>query len=267
MTFVFYLRDRNVEMVKSEALSVSHPGSPKYGAHLTSAALMQLTAPNQHDRLTVTGWLASRSVAYSLDGDRRIRVETPIAVAEELLQTKFFTLVNPGHNQSVVRASSFELPAEVDAVVAAVFGLHGLPLPPRKALRSTSIAKVTPAVLAKTYSVGGVVPAGSDSVRQAVAEFQGQFMKPTDLTAFFKEFVPGSKAGDDQVFKFVGDKNHNEGTDEASLDIQYIMSQNPGLKTECTSLLARSIMRRLGVGLRPANRDCPCVWTNANGML
>lgn len=237
-SFVLYLHDRNMDVVKSEALSVSHPASPKYGMHLSSLDLTQLTAPDRRDALTVTGWLRSRGVAYSLDGDRRIRVETSIALVEQLLLTNCYTLVNPGQNQSVVRCSSFEIPAEVDAAVAAIFGLHGLPLPPRKAMKGTSIAKVTPAVLAKTYSVGGVVPAGSTTNRQAVAEFQGQYMKPSDLTAFFKEFMPGSKAGDSEVYKFVGDKNHNEGTDEASLDVQYIMSQNAGLKTECARLLA-----------------------------
>jgi len=120
-------------------------------------------------------------------------------------------------------------------VVSAVFGLHGLPLPSRKSPRA-SLAEdpqVTPTVLAKTYEITGAsVPSGSTQNRQAVAEFQGQYMKNTDLQKFFKAYVPHAKASDATVAKFVGDKIKQQGMVEGSLDIQYIMGNNAGLKTE-----------------------------------
>lgn len=65
---------------------------------------------------------------------------------------------------ALAHPQAFELPDAVDAAVAAVFGLHGLPLPPRQALKGgeKQPAKVTPAVLAKTYSISGAPkPSGS----------------------------------------------------------------------------------------------------------
>ena len=63
-------------------------------------------------------------------------------------------------------------------------------------------------------------------------------MSKSDLSAFFKKYVPNAATGDDQVFKFVGDKGasgENGGT-EASLDIQYIMGVAPHVKSEfCAS--------------------------------
>ena len=95
------------------------------------------------------------------------------------------------------------------------------------------MAKVTPEVLATTYDITGApTPSGSDKNHQAVAEFQGQTMKEKDLEEFFRKYVKDAKAGDDKVAKFVGDKNKNEPEAEASLDIQYIMGNNAGLKTE-----------------------------------
>ena len=64
---------------------------------------------------------------------------------------------------------------------------------------------MTPAVLASTYSVGGVTVDRTGKNVQAVAEFQGQLMNKDDLTKFFEEEVPSAQAGDEQVSKFVTD--------------------------------------------------------------
>ena len=56
--------------------------------------------------------------------------------------------------------------------------------------------------------------------------------KDSDLTQFFKNYVPNAAAGDDKVYKFVGDPGEGNPGVEASLDIQYIMGVAPGVKTE-----------------------------------
>ena len=93
-------------------------------------------------------------------------------------------------------------------------------------------AKVTPAVLASTYSIAGVKPTGSVTNLMAVAEFQGQYMKDSDLVSFFSKFLPHAQKGDDQVYKFVGSPNKQQGAVEASLDIQYMMGVAPHVKSE-----------------------------------
>jgi hypothetical protein len=78
--------------------------------------------------------------------------------------------------RQVIRAGDYTIPDAVDAATSAVFGLHGLPLPRVAPLTSSSApgdpVDVTPDVIASTYSISGVTPAGSLTNRMAVAEFQ-----------------------------------------------------------------------------------------------
>ena len=75
-----------------------------------------------------------------------------------------------------------------------MFGLHGLPLPPRTLIQAPEKpANVTPAVIATDYGISGVVPSGGTKMRQAVAEFQGQYMNATDLSTFFERLTDRSQ--------------------------------------------------------------------------
>ena len=106
-----------------------------------------------------------------------VEVSTSIAKASFMLKTRFHTISNRQHGQSVVRAADYSLPSAVHEATAAIFGLHGLPLPPTKPLVISSTqpvqpAKVTPAVLESQYKISGVKTTGNVKNRQAVAEFQ-----------------------------------------------------------------------------------------------
>lgn len=69
----------------------------------------------------------------------------------------------------VVRLQGYELPANVHAAVDAVFGLHGIPLPPKKTtpLGAPGMPPaVTPQVLYDAYNIKGQVkPTGSTTNR------------------------------------------------------------------------------------------------------
>jgi len=100
--------------------------------------------------------------------------------------------------QQALRCADYSLPQDVHEATQAVYGLHGLPMAPKKRdhsrrLQQVESAKVTPAVLASTYKVSGVTPSGSENNRQAVAEFQGQTMSTDDLDAFWKAYLPNVK--------------------------------------------------------------------------
>lgn len=212
---------------------VSDPMSTEYGHFLSSAQIEEITRPSKEDIVTVTSWLDAAGVGYTVSDNRDVHVVASVSQASTLLDTKFQLLNNYETNTQLVRASDFNLPAHIQKAVGAVFGLHGLPLPPASPLTSdTNPADVTPAVIASTYKIAGVTPSGSNKNRQAVAEFQGQYMKASDLTSFFKQFVPNAKAGEDTVYKFVGDADKDIAGVEASLDIQYIMGVAPGVQTD-----------------------------------
>jgi len=236
VTLHLSLKQQNLDKLKQVALSVSDPKNAKYGHYLSGAEVNALTAPQAEHIQAVEQWLQKSSIPFSMAaGGSVIEAHLTASAAGELLQTKFHHANNNETKQDVVRAGEYWLPSEVDDAVAAVYGMHGLPLPPRVALDSPNSsagqpATVTPAVLEETYNVSGVVASGSTKNRQAVAEFQGQTMQPADLAQFFKQYVSSSKA--DTIYKFEGDKGVGMAGVEASLDVDYIMGVAPGVLTE-----------------------------------
>jgi len=240
VSFVLQLKESSagIHNIKKLALAVSDPSSPAYGSFLNSAQLEALTAPKAEDVAHVRAWIESAGVtSYTVKGSR-IEVTSTIEQAGLLFTTRFATLTNAKFGQTVHRAGEYSIPEDIDEHVQAVFGLHGLPLPPTGPLPTVTTAPpaepadVTPAVLEQVYNITGVTPSAKSN-RQAVAEFQGQYMSDKDLAAFFAKYVTKYKKGtDDVVSKYVGDKDKQIGQTEASLDIQYIMGVNPGLKAE-----------------------------------
>ena len=90
-----------------------------------------------------------------------------------LFSTTFNTLRHAEAGLSVVRATEFTLPAHIDLVVAAVFGLHGLPLAKPVTKRASKAgfpkaAPVTPAVLKRVYNVSGVTVKAGGTVNKQV---------------------------------------------------------------------------------------------------
>jgi len=207
-----------------------------YGQYLSSSEIDQLCAPSKRDVGTVMGW-ASEAGCAAVFNKGVVDVSCNQQQASRLLRTSFRFAYSPATNQSALVASAYSLPPAVDAVVAAVYGLHGLPLPPRKLPKklgaAVGTATVTPQVLRSTYGVGDNKGSGNKKNRQAVAEFQGEAMNQTDLSDFFIAYVPSADPGDEQVYAYQGDpgKGPGYGT-EAALDIQYIMGVAPKILTE-----------------------------------
>lgn len=202
---------REVERI---AAAVSNPASPSYGSYLSRDAADRLSAPSGGAVEAVRGWLDGSGAALELRG-ARATICADVASASRLLRTSFHEVRHASRAPTtLVRAAAFRLPPTVARVTTAVFGLHGLPAPPRRAATAAgaTAVEVTPAVLSATYGIGGVNvsrAAGSKNAR-AVAEFQGEYMSSRDLATFFKEYVPAAVAGDEKVSKWVG--KHVENT-------------------------------------------------------
>jgi subtilase family serine protease len=215
-----------------------------YGKYLTRAEVEEITAPTISRIQTLEAWLTKAGAQSSRHGET-VKVNLRAPAVESLLKTRFHSVVNSDTSQHAMVAGDFFLPADVHAAVVAVYGLHGLPLPPRNspgalAHGSRNGLKVTPDLLASTYGVSGVSISGSTKNRQAVAEFQDQTMGPPDLASFFQNFVPSAKASDSEIYKFIGangtvKKPNLFGSrwgEEAALDVDYIMGFAPGILTE-----------------------------------
>jgi subtilase family serine protease len=186
VTFTIVIKERNIDAVKRIALDASDPAFRNYGKFLSQERLDSLTAPTMSDASAVTDWLDANGVSHTKRSASNIKVTTSVENASRMLNTRFHEVINNEHGQSVVRATSYSLPDKVHQATRAIFGLHGLPLPPSHPLivastTTGSSAKVDPNVIASTYKIGGVKPTGSVKNRQAVAEFQSQYMSSKDL--------------------------------------------------------------------------------------
>ena len=193
----FAVRENNMDTIRKIALDVSDPNSPNYGRYLTQTQIDEITAPAAADVAAVRSWLVPslrQSDCAGLDQHdcefhlpqfhlgRPPRRPPPGAAAAvgSLLNTEFRRVLNAATGQSALRAGSFALPAGAAAAITAVFGVHGLPLPPKRnqvtAVTPGQPALVTPTVIETTYGVAGVTVDRASKNRQAVAEFHGQTM-------------------------------------------------------------------------------------------
>ena len=250
--FTIVVREQGVEELKRVAAEVNDPASSKYGQFLTQAELDHLTSPAASDISTVMDWLTEYGVDFHWRTISSIDVVTSAGIASAMLDTNFHHITHSNHSRSLLRATDFSLPADVHKATAAIFGLHGLPLPANQRLvikshvkRTSTTAEsmasmppavpVTPAVIRSTYNISGVNVTGDLRNRRAVAEFQGQYMNSKDLATMFKKYVSSYKAGtDDTVYKYVGapKQDAKDPSNEANMDIQYIMGPAPGIRTE-----------------------------------
>jgi len=233
---VLALRNSNMQQLADEVLAVSSPSSPRYGQHLSPSEIAAMTGPGKAAGEAVRSWLAASGIEASVSrwGDR-LEIRATVEQIEKVFSTKVHHLSNGV--DSTLQAGDLHAPEDVAGSIAAVFGLHGLPLKRPSAPVGVGSAQVTPQLLLQTYNVTGApeVSRGSKNKR-AVAEFQGQFTKQADLTSFFKQYVPSAKEGDDK-YTCVGDRCEPQGVHEnigveAMLDIEYIMGPAPGIKSE-----------------------------------
>jgi hypothetical protein len=218
VTVTIVVQEQGADEIRRIATAVSDPRSPEYGNFLSSAEIIAKSAPSVEDMAAVTNWLDAAGVGYQTRHSNIIAT-MPVSAASTLFSTTFHAVEHLAHPRTLIRAAAdYALPAEVAASVQTVFGLHGLPLPPRTAeLQIASHgpfprqpANVTPAVIAETYGIKGVKVSRSDKNRQAVAEFQGQFMNSTDLATMFADYVSDYTVGtDDVVSTFFGKHEEN----------------------------------------------------------
>jgi tripeptidyl-peptidase-1 len=236
---VVQVAQRNIELLKDTALSVSDPRSPRYGQFLSSAEISAMTAPSPADTEAVARWLSPACTFAKVDhATGIIRATLNVKDASTLLDTKFSRVHNGFTDQQTLRAGEYSVPQGVANKIDAIFGLHGLPTPPKSVeIESfqppipSKIPAALPDVITKAYKISGKA-SGSEKVRQAVAEFQGQTMNQTDVETFFQKYVPDAPAKDATVYAFHGEPKQGGDGIEAMLDIEFIMGVAPGVKTE-----------------------------------
>eukprot|EP00931_Biecheleriopsis_adriatica_P038024 TRINITY_DN2180_c0_g1_i2.p1 TRINITY_DN2180_c0_g1~~TRINITY_DN2180_c0_g1_i2.p1 ORF type:complete len:574 (+),score=129.05 TRINITY_DN2180_c0_g1_i2:73-1794(+) len=231
--------DRHAELERI-FWEVSDPKHPNYGNHLSIDDITKVLAvPDSRVELVQTYFEQAGAVAAVAQNKDMITVKMPAASAERALNTSLFVFTHSERSDlQIIRAGAhYWLPAHVAAEVLLVSELLQFPhvsggskdlLQSQQGVGSWPNAcdaagckgLVTPAVLAQRYKL----PEKSEAIAHnsmAVAEYQGQYYKESDLKAF------GTSCHRDvAVDKTVGGDQPIPGV-EAELDIEYIKAVSP----------------------------------------
>jgi tripeptidyl-peptidase-1 len=185
----FSLVEQNMEKLKSIALQVSTPGSAMYGQHLSQTAIDAIVAPSNASLKHVVEWLSQATGPTAMITQRRevITLETTAADAAQALHATsgFVHFHNTKTEQRALRlVGDIRLPRDVAPLIQSIYGIHGLPLPPRRSIATAPVRKIgdapvqaaiTPKEIRAAYQVdAAAIGSGSPQNAQAVAEFQGQ---------------------------------------------------------------------------------------------
>merc|ERR1719253_854374 len=127
--FVLEAERSNVDHVERVALAVRDPTSPDYGKFRTQAQLDALTAPRPQHVAQIRAFLEPAQCDVTEVKGRRFEATCPVHAAATLFQTAFRPVANAATGQKKLRAGAYSVPEELSTMV--VFGLHGLPLPPK----------------------------------------------------------------------------------------------------------------------------------------
>jgi len=215
---------------------VSDPKHSKYGKYRSIEEITEILAVPQQRIEVVKGYFEQAGAEALVAPNRDvISVTMPVAAAEKSLNTTLFYFKHPVRTgRRLLRASThYYLPAHVAAEVALVGDLLQFPQVssdlrnlqgsgawPNACDAAGCSGLVTPAVLAQRYKL----PTSSAAVAgnsMAVAEYQGQYYKNSDLKAFST-----SCHRDAKVDKTIGGDKPESGV-EAELDIEYIKAVAP----------------------------------------
>merc|ERR1711935_170656 len=203
------------EQLEQILLEVSDPRSSKYGQHLSNEALRELmTSPQAADKLDkflAEHGVAAENIEPTLVGDM-VKVVLSVTQAEKMFQTTMqrYTRAFGSTEHNVLRATAYSIPAELADAVSLVGDIIHFPAEPRNPIKIESSGRrllgggggkgtwansctgakgtkckglVEPGVLKTRYNLPASVTAAANAT-VAVAEFQGQYYKDTDVAEF-----------------------------------------------------------------------------------
>jgi len=241
MTVALKVEEDRRAMLEKVFWEVSNPKHEKYGQHLTTEEITKLLAVPQSRVDAVSAYFSEQGASWIEVNPNKdmVTVTMPAAAVETALKTKLGFFVHSEHsNVRITRAqAAYHLPEEVAEHVSMVGELLQFPRMRLKSLQNLATGAgtwpnacaasgckglVTPSVLAERYKFPSANSSNGAS-SMAVAEFQGQYYKDTDLKTF------GTSCHRDvTVDKVIGGNTQSAGI-EAELDIEYIKSVAPNV--------------------------------------
>jgi tripeptidyl-peptidase-1 len=242
MTVALRVEEDRRAMLEKVFWEVSNPKHEKYGKHLTTDELTAiLNVPQSQVDAVVEYFKQSGATSQEVHPNKdMLTVTMPVAAAETALNTTLGLFVHTEHsNVRIVRSqTTYHLPDSIADHVSMVGELMQFPRMRLKSLQNLASGAgswpnqcsargcnglVTPEVLAQRYKFPNPSNTTNAASSMAVAEFQGQYFKDSDLKAF------GTSCHRDvTVDKIIGGDTQSAGV-EAELDIEYIKSVAPNV--------------------------------------
>jgi len=228
------LRRSNVDKMQQLFEESSTPGRKGFLNHASWEAMGDMIRPSEEAMGAVIGMLASNgatAITVAPHGDY-IKASVPMENLETLTSSSFQTFVHGASGRKLARlADGVKLPDVVAKHVQTFTGLHGFPLDasPASVGNSTASGDVTPAVISKAYGIDAstVKRSGKTNI-QAIGQFQGQYVSPTDLSNFCKAY---DATADCSIAKFIGKNTASSPGIESMLDVEYITGVAQGVTT------------------------------------
>eukprot|EP01041_Mallomonas_annulata_P000368 gene368-672_t len=127
---VFVIKPKNMDTLSTYLEDISNPASPRYGQHLTSEQVREMTS-NVEGANNVKKFLAENGatiVKESADGNS-VTVRAPIRVWDSALSTKFSIYQSVKRSEeTVVRTNQYFLPSDISEHVSMVSNTVQFPM-------------------------------------------------------------------------------------------------------------------------------------------
>eukprot|EP01061_Rhynchopus_euleeides_P046078 TRINITY_DN85_c1_g1_i5.p2 TRINITY_DN85_c1_g1~~TRINITY_DN85_c1_g1_i5.p2 ORF type:complete len:582 (+),score=219.35 TRINITY_DN85_c1_g1_i5:66-1748(+) len=231
---VIGMRRSNTAVLKQLVAAVSDPSGSQYLQYPTYEEVGELVRPAAEHTAAVRKWLAGHGVHTVVEhphGDH-MRIEATAAQLEAMSGGRFTTYQHVAGMKIVRATGGVDVPAEVAAAVETFSGFNGFPLRPvmgsgaeqvrrhKKTAGLKAGGKVTPPFLRTTYNVSAVPSSGKTNI-QAIAQFQGQYVRDLDLQHFCEKYDPSSAPC--KIDKYLGKDSQAMPGVESMLDTEYIV--------------------------------------------
>lgn len=238
------MKHKNMDKLESVLLEVSNPGHPDYGKYWTKEQISDLTIDIVGNR-KVIHYLESHGafVTKSSHNMEYISAEAPIAVWENILNTKFYEFSHADWKEKkMIRALSYSVPVELDAHIGYIFDVTNFPphissgaiKMPYKAPASSNLKNspasrlypgyVTPQFLSDYYHIKNNT--GSARTKQACFNSLNDHLSAADLTTFQNYMglpIDGIDGVIGQSGYYIDTSCVDNNCFEPNLDFQYIM--------------------------------------------
>jgi len=248
----FAVKQRGLQELTEHVLRTSDPFSPDYGRHFANDEVQRLTAPHPVHLAAVEQFLRENGLhprRATPNGDFVVATVT-IAEAEELLSTRYVTLVHKKGTEVSRVLEGYKLPAEVAAAIDFVAPTTHVP-----DVRWSSTDEATahaanvslpdyslfnsPKTLRELYQVGSAEGQAASN-KQAVTAFLNQGFSELSLKTFWRLMCGGIRCGKGSP-KLVGDKTRGlvPGV-EAMLDIETVTGVAGNVESEFWGFAGKS---------------------------